>query len=143
MVETALSRRQAVTQHSETAAAAEGEIIGREGHDGTVVATAQLPNLHIEVVHQAAPDGDGERLSIHLQATPSFAAVGQFLDTANPLALWAQSWMQSWTQAVQLAWMPWLGGTALLPLCGGIARLARPDRPRTAGEADGTDGRGI
>ncbi|WP_210252076.1 hypothetical protein [Rhodoplanes serenus] len=132
-----------MTQHSETAAAAEGEIIRREGHDGTVVATAQLPNLHIEVVHRAAPDGDGERLSIHLHATPSFAAFGQFLDTANPLALWTQSWMQSWTQAVQLAWMPWLGGASLLPLCGGTARLTGPGRSPTGGEASGPDGRGI
>ncbi|RAI35231.1 hypothetical protein [Rhodoplanes serenus] len=126
-----------MTQHSETAAAAEGEIIGREGHDGTVVATAQLPNLHIEVAHRAARDGDGERLSIHLHATPSFAAFGQFLDTANPLALWTQSWMQSWTQAVQLAWMPWLGGASLLPLCGGTARLTGPGRSPTGGEASG------
>lgn len=124
-----------MTQHSETAAAAEGEIIGREGDGGTVVATAQLPNLHIEVVHRAAPDGNGERLSIHLQATPSFAAFGQVLDTANPLVLWTQSWMRSWTQAVQLAWMPWLGGASLLPLCGGSARITGPGGSPTGGGA--------
>lgn len=66
-------------------------------HD-TTHAVAHLPGLDIEVTHRRAPDA--ESILIHLQAVPSFAAFGKFLDDANPFAFWAE--------AVRLAWMPWL-----------------------------------
>jgi hypothetical protein len=78
--------------------------------EDTTRATARLPGLEIEIVHRRPRESEGEALSITLQAMPSFEAFGRSLETANPLAFW--------TQAVQLAWMPWLGaswfGTAWL-----------------------------
>lgn len=66
--------------------------------DNTTRATARLPGLEIEVVHRRAPDA--ERISVHLQAMPSFEAFGRFLESANPFAFWAE--------AAQLMWMPFL-----------------------------------
>src|SRR5262245_11629317 len=54
---------------------------------------------------RAPPLADVEAFSINLQAVPSFEAFGQFLETTNPFAFWAQ--------AVQLAWLPWFGATWL------------------------------
>jgi hypothetical protein len=69
-------------------------------------ATASLPGLEIEVVHRRPRGGDGEALSINLQATPSFEAFGRLLETANPFAFWAQAW--------QMAWLPWLEASRAL-----------------------------
>jgi hypothetical protein len=75
-------------------------------------ATASLPGLEIEIVHRR-PQGDNlEALSINLQAMPSFEAFGRFLETANPFVFWAQA-MQ---QAIQMAWLPWLGASRALML---------------------------
>jgi hypothetical protein len=63
--------------------------------------TARLPGLEVEIVHRRSPAADAEQISINLQAVPSFEAFGQFLQTANPFAFWAQ--------AAQMAWFPWLG----------------------------------
>ncbi len=63
-------------------------------------ATGRLPGVDIEIVHRPAGQGRGEQISIQLTATPSFEAFGRALETANPFALW--------TQAMQLAWMPWM-----------------------------------
>ena len=80
-------------------------------HD-TTRATASLPGLEIEIVHRR-PQGDNlEALSINLQAMPSFEAFGRFLETANPFVFWAQA-MQ---QAMQMAWLPWLGASRALML---------------------------
>jgi hypothetical protein len=68
--------------------------------DDTTRAIARLPGLEIEIVHRSSPESDAERISIHLQATPSFEAFGRFLETANPLVFWAQ--------AAQMAWLPWM-----------------------------------
>jgi hypothetical protein len=57
--------------------------------------------LEVEIVHRRSPAADAEQISINLQAVPSFEAFGQFLQTANPFAFWAQ--------AAQMAWFPWLG----------------------------------
>jgi hypothetical protein len=77
--------------------------------DDTTRATARLPGFDIEIVHRRAPDA--EQISVHMQAMPSFAAFGRFLENANPFAFW--------TEAAQLMWLPflpWLGATrALLP----------------------------
>ena len=66
-------------------------------HDMTR-ATASLPGLEIEITHRKSPDA--ERISIHLQATPSFDALGRLFEAANPFMFWAQ--------AMQMAWLPWL-----------------------------------
>ena len=72
-------------------------------------ATARLPGLDIEILRRRSPEGDAELLSVKLQATPSFAAFGEYLETANPFALWLR--------LAELAWRPWLGvfGAASLP----------------------------
>ena len=74
-------------------------------NDDTVRATASLPGLEIEIVHRRPRDTETEALSITLHATPSFEAFGRSLEAANPFAFWAQ--------AVQMAWLPWLGATWL------------------------------
>jgi hypothetical protein len=80
-------------------------------HD-TTRATASLPGLEIEIVHRR-PQGDNlEALSINLQAMPSFEAFGRFLETANPFVFWAQAM----EQAMQMAWLPWLGASRALML---------------------------
>jgi hypothetical protein len=61
-------------------------------------ATAHLPGLDINIVHQRSATGDSEQILINMQAVPSFEAFGRFLKNANPLAFW--------TQATQLAWAP-------------------------------------
>ena len=76
--------------------------------DGTTRATARLPGLEIEIVHRKLPGAEAEQISINLQAMPSFEAFGQFLETANPFAFWAQ--------AAQMAWFPWLGTARTLML---------------------------
>jgi len=76
--------------------------------DGTTRATARLPGLEIEIVHRRLPGVEAEQISINLQAMPSFEAFGQFLETANPFAFWAQ--------AAQMAWFPWLGTARTLML---------------------------
>ena len=74
-------------------------------------ATARLPGLDIEIVHQMSPDGTAEHISINLMGVPSFKAFGRFLEAANPVAFWMQ--------AARMAWAPWLGlgaaNAALLP----------------------------
>jgi len=72
----------------------------------TTRATASLPGLEIEIVHRRQQGDELEALSINLQAMPSFEAFGRFLETANPFAFWAQ--------AMQMAWLPWLGLTRAL-----------------------------
>src|SRR5262249_12040651 len=72
-------------------------------NDDTPRATASLPGLEIEIVHRRPRNAEAEALSITLQAMPSFEAFGRSLEAANPLAFWAQ--------AVQMAWLPWLGTT--------------------------------
>ena len=81
-------------------------------------ATAHLPGLDIEIVHVRAPDA--ERISVHLQAMPSFEAFGRLVESANPFAFWAE--------AARLAWLPWLawfGAAQTLERPGG-ARQAPP-----------------
>jgi hypothetical protein len=68
-------------------------------------ATAHLPGLDIEIVHHRAEGADAERISIHMQAVPSFEAFGRYLEAASPFAFWAQ--------ATRLAWLPWLAAASL------------------------------
>ncbi len=83
-----------------------------------ITATARLPGLAIEIVHRRAPEGDAEQISIHLQAVPSFEAFGRFAETMNPFALW--------TQAMQMAWLPWLAAAQVL----GASRSSFPQIAR-------------
>ncbi len=77
-----------------------------EHHDGDSTRTvARLPGLDIAVEHRRLPNA--EQISIHLQAMPSFAAFGDFLDAGNPFAFWAR--------AAQLSLMPWLAWANLSP----------------------------
>jgi hypothetical protein len=78
----------------------------------TTRATASLPGLEIEIVHRRPRGDDGEALSIHLQATPSFEAFGRLLEASNPFAFWAQAFQQG----LQMAWLPWLGASRALTL---------------------------
>jgi hypothetical protein len=78
----------------------------------TTRATASLPGLEIEIVHRRPQGDDVEALSVNLQAMPSFEAFGRYLETANPFVFWAQA-MQ---QAMQMAWLPWLGASRALML---------------------------
>jgi hypothetical protein len=63
-------------------------------------AVGHLPNLDIEIVHRRARHEDAEQISINLRAAPSFAALGEFLEAANPLLFWMRM--------LELAWQPWL-----------------------------------
>ena len=93
-------------------------------HDDTTRAVAHLPGLDIEVTHQRA--ADAERISIHLQAMPSFAAFGDFLENANPFAFWARAAQLAWLPF--LPFMPWLNATrALTPPV--MARETPPTAP--------------
>jgi hypothetical protein len=64
-------------------------------------ATARLPNLDIEIVRSRSPARDAERITISLQAVPSFEAFGCFLEATNPFLFWMRF--------AQTAWTPWLG----------------------------------
>jgi hypothetical protein len=66
----------------------------------TTTASARLPGLDIDIVHNQSPEGDSEQVSITWKAVPSFEAFGRALEAANPFAFWAA--------AMRLAWLPWL-----------------------------------
>jgi hypothetical protein len=91
--------------------------------DNVTRATARLPGLDIEIVHQQSPNADAEEITIHLRAMPSFEAFGQFLQTANPFAFW--------TRAAQTAWLPWFETTRALMASWNVdreqAKLKAPD----------------
>ena len=69
-------------------------------HD-TTRATASLPGLIIEVTHRRSPSADAEQITINLQAVPSFAEFGRYMDGMSPFAMWAQF--------AQAMWAPFLG----------------------------------
>jgi hypothetical protein len=75
-----------------------------QGYFDETKATARLPNLDIEIVHGRSPAGDAERLTISLQAAPSFEAFGRFLEATNPFLFWMRF--------AKTAWTPWLGASA-------------------------------
>jgi hypothetical protein len=72
-------------------------------------ATAHLPGLTIDVLHRRSSNGEGEQISINVQAVPSFEAFSRYIENLNPFALWMQ--------LAQIAWFPWLQAprTGMLP----------------------------
>jgi hypothetical protein len=66
-------------------------------------AITHLPGLDIEIEHRQLPGGQGEQISIHLTAVPSFDAFAKTLELFNPFALW--------TEAMRAAWAPWFEAT--------------------------------
>lgn len=95
----------------------------QRSEDDTTRATGRLPGLDIEIVHRRA--ADAEQISVYMQATPSFDALGRFFENANPFAYWAQAAQLMWLPLLSL-YAPWLGtGRALVP-------------PRTVDEAPPT-----
>jgi hypothetical protein len=94
-----------------------------QGHFEETRAFARLPNLDIEIVHGRSADGNAEYISISLQAVPSFAAFGNFLEATNPFLFWMRF--------AQTAWAPWLGSAPANLLPGNVTRLPAP--PQSAG----------
>ena len=74
-----------------------------KGEGETTKATAHLPGMNLEIAHSRAPGGNSERISITIEAVPSFDAFARALEAANPFAYWMQ--------VLQLAWLPWLAVT--------------------------------
>jgi hypothetical protein len=95
----------------------------QRSEDDTTRAAARLPGLDIEIVHRRA--ANAERISVHVQAMPSFDAFGRFFENANPFAYWAQAAQMMWMPFLSL-YAPWLGA----------ARALTP--PRTVDEAPPT-----
>lgn len=81
-----------------------------EHDDHTTRAIARLPGLDIAIEHRRLDDA--ERISIHLQAAPSFAAFSDALGIANPFAFWARS--AQFAFLPWLAWSPWLTASRAL-----------------------------
>ena len=71
----------------------------------------------------ARAEGDAERLSISLQAIPSFEAFGRYLESANPFLFWMR--------VAQTAWAPWLGSAPASLLSGNDGYL--PATPKITG----------
>ncbi|MGC2223130.1 MAG: hypothetical protein WA624_12570 [Methylocella sp.] len=94
-----------------------------QGYFDETKATARLPNLDIEIVHSRSPEGDAERITISLQAAPSFEAFGRFLEATNPFLFWMGF--------AQTAWAPWLGSRPASLPPGNVTRLRAP--PQSAG----------
>ncbi|MGI8569367.1 MAG: hypothetical protein ACR2KT_10015 [Methylocella sp.] len=94
-----------------------------QGYFDKTKVTARLPNLDIEIVRSRSLAGDAERVTISLQAAPSFEVFGRFLEAANPFLFWMRF--------AQTAWTPWLrSAPANLPI-GNFSRL--PATADTAG----------
>ncbi|WP_024515770.1 hypothetical protein [Bradyrhizobium sp. Tv2a-2] len=73
---------------------------GRQSEMDSTKASARLPGVDIDIVHQRSPNGEWEQISINLRATPSFEALGSLSEVADPFAFWLR--------AARLMWMPWL-----------------------------------
>ncbi len=95
-------------------------------------ATARLPNLDIEIVRSRSPARDAERITISVQAAPSFEAFGRFLEATNPFLFWMRF--------AQTSWMPWLGAAAArLPSrnFGRLPAMAESAGPDSASHSEG------
>lgn len=102
-----------------------------EFDDDTTRATANLPGLTIEVMHRRLPGAEAEQISISMQAVPSFAAFGRYLDGINPFVVWAQ-----FAQAVWLPWLgPWAGALTGVTPQASAARELGEEKKLTDGRA--------
>lgn len=109
-------------------------ISGLEGEDEATRATARLPGLDIEIEHRRS--AEAERISVHVQAMPSFESFSRTLEAGNPFAFW--------TAAARMAWLPWLAvfgpwfGASFGPWLGATQSLSPPrhvtDAPPTLPE---------
>jgi hypothetical protein len=104
-----------------------------QGYFDETKATARLLNLDIEIVRSRSSAGDAERITISLQAAPSFEAFGRFLEATNPFLFWMR--------LAQTACTPWLDASAARLPSRNFGRLpataefAGPDLPsRREGE---------
>lgn len=90
-------------------------------------ATARLPGLAVDINFHRSPDGDWERMSINLRATPSFETFGRLFEAANPFVFWAE--------AIRLTWMPWvLAAQTMMQSPSGLPRLPEvPQLPKASG----------
>ncbi|CAB3762215.1 hypothetical protein [Paraburkholderia humisilvae] len=67
--------------------------------------TAHFPTIDVELTRRDLPERNGEVVTIHITATPSFDAAARWLLQPNvfafatPLVLWAE---------MMRAWQPWL-----------------------------------
>lgn len=91
------------------------ETYHRERETEVTRASAHLPGLDIDIVHQQSPNRDWEQMTISLRAVPSFQALGRAFEAADPFAVWLQ--------AAQLVWMPWLLTAQAMLLPGGESRM--------------------
>ncbi|MGH6801396.1 MAG: hypothetical protein ACRECZ_08285 [Methylocella sp.] len=85
-------------------------------HFDETTATARLPNLDIEIVRSSSLAGDAERVTISLQAAPSFEAFGRFLEATNPFLFWMR--------LAQTVWTPWFGSAPSNLTLGNFGRLS-------------------
>jgi hypothetical protein len=93
---------------------------GRQSEMDSTKASARLPGVDIDILHQRSPTGEWEQISINLRATPSFKALGNLSEVADPFAFWLR--------AARLMWMPWLLTAQTMMLSDGQPRtLPSPD----------------
>ncbi|MCR6631778.1 MAG: hypothetical protein NVV74_17995 [Magnetospirillum sp.] len=85
--------------------------------------TADLPHMTVEIVHRAAEGGNGEQVTIQLNATPDLRAALPLLAgmAQVPLMLGAHpvasfSPLAAWTQAANTLMAPWLALARANPL---------------------------
>jgi len=92
-------------------------------------ASAHLPGLDINIVHQRSAAGDSERILSNMQAVHSFEEFGRFLETASPFAFW--------TQATQVFWAPGLEASRVMMLPWTVARPLPKPEPASVGRTPG------
>jgi hypothetical protein len=67
--------------------------------------TAHLPTVDVEIVRHELPKGNGEAITIHITAVPSFEAAAQWLMQASLFPVMPA--ISLWSQAMRM-WQPWL-----------------------------------
>jgi hypothetical protein len=92
--------------------------------------TSSVANLDVEIVRKDYPEDNAEVMTIRLQASPSFEAVGRSLMApfASPLLFGP---FAVWARMMQAAWTPMLA--VMTPQ---VRAAQRPDTPRVTGPAN-------